>query len=70
MSDLERCIHQLHDEGIHSVLFKEQWEKCMNCTYDPVNNKRCPGYSPTYYPVGSDVYNKNLNLDIPKLSIA
>jgi hypothetical protein len=46
---VERCVHQdVPDTGRH-VLFKEQWDKCKNCTYDPVNNKKCPGYSPKSY---------------------
>jgi hypothetical protein len=48
MSVLERCVHQEHDEGAH-VLFKEQWERCKSCAYDPENNKRCCNYSPTAY---------------------
>jgi hypothetical protein len=65
MLELERCIHQGRDVG-HHALFKEQWERCKNCTYDLENNKRCPGYSPTSY------YNSlfgNFNLkDIQKIS--
>ena len=40
----ERCIHQNElDTGPH-VLFKEQWERCKNCAYDPENNKKCNNY--------------------------
>jgi hypothetical protein len=46
MPELERCVHQGVDTGRH-VLFKEQWENCKTCTYDPENNKKCPNYSPT-----------------------
>lgn len=49
MSTLEeRCVHQGVDNGIH-ILFKEQWERCKNCAYDPENNKKCENYSPTSY---------------------
>jgi len=48
MSALERCVHQIFDEGVH-VLFKEQWEACKKCAYDSENNKKCPNYSPTAY---------------------
>jgi hypothetical protein len=52
MSTIERCVHQISDEGPHA-LFKEQWERCKGCKYDPENNKRCCGYSPIAY------YNSN-----------
>jgi D-arabinose 1-dehydrogenase-like Zn-dependent alcohol dehydrogenase len=58
MSTIERCVHQISDEGKH-VLFQEQWEKCKKCTYDQENNKKCCGYSPiTYY--GAEFENPNL----------
>lgn len=55
MSELERCVHQISDEGVHA-LFKEQWERCKNCAYDPQNNKRCSNYCPTYSPVSYGTY--------------
>lgn len=50
---VERCVHQIFDEGVH-VLFKEQWEACKKCAYDPENNKKCPGYSPTAHYVSNN----------------
>jgi hypothetical protein len=48
MSDLgEVCMHQGVDNGPHA-LFKEKWDRCKNCTYDPENNKKCPDYSKTF----------------------
>jgi hypothetical protein len=47
----ERCMYQNEmDTGPH-VLFKEQWEKCRNCVYDPENNKRCNNYFGIKYSV-------------------
>ena len=57
MPTIERCVHQTCDEGVH-VLFKEQWERCKECSYDPENNKKCPGYSPISYCCSEN----NLNL--------
>ncbi len=69
---LERCVHQGLDTGAH-VLFKEQWERCKNCTYDPENNKKCVGYSPTAYSVSDKkpepVISEPLKLDISTLPI-
>lgn len=61
MSDIERCVHQISDGGNH-LLFKEQWERCKNCAYDPENNKRCPGYSPIVYSVPDKISENNLNV--------
>jgi hypothetical protein len=49
MSLVERCIHQLRDDIVHSVLFKEQLEKCKLCQYNPEENKVCLGYVSTAY---------------------
>jgi hypothetical protein len=64
MSALERCVHQGIDDGPH-ILFKEKWERCKNCAYDPENNKNCPDYSPTAYYVSDN----NSNLISSKLQI-
>lgn len=48
MPTIERCVNQGINAGRH-LLFHEQWERCKNCKYDPENNKKCPGYSPTSY---------------------
>jgi len=63
MSLVERCVHQGLDIGAH-VLFKEQWERCKNCTYDPENNKMCAGYSPTAYnlPDEKNIFESNLKI--------
>jgi len=36
------------DNG-HHALFREKWERCKTCIYDPENNKKCPDYSPGTY---------------------
>lgn len=48
MSLEERCAHQGVDSGPH-VLFKEKWERCKNCAYDPENNKKCSDYAKADY---------------------
>lgn len=40
MSTIERCVHQF---------LNPVWEGCKICAYDPENNKKCAGYSPTGY---------------------
>lgn len=61
MSDIERCVHQISDGGNH-LLFKEQWERCKNCAYDPENNKKCPGYSPRVYSIPENMSEKKLSV--------
>jgi hypothetical protein len=61
MLELERCIHQGVDVG-HHALFKEQWERCKNCAYDPENNKKCPGYSPVVYSIPENIPEFNLSI--------
>jgi hypothetical protein len=51
MSLVERCFHQLADEGLHSVLFKEQWDACKKCEYNPEINKKCDGYYQVTYEI-------------------
>jgi hypothetical protein len=54
---VERCVHQGINTG-HHALFKEKWERCKNCAYDPENNKRCPEYSTTaYFGYGFEISN-------------
>jgi hypothetical protein len=61
MSGIERCLHQISDEGNH-ILFREQWERCKNCAYDPANNKKCPGYSPIVYSLPENIYENKLSI--------
>ncbi|HPD82028.1 MAG TPA: hypothetical protein PK357_02915 [Candidatus Pacearchaeota archaeon] len=61
MSDIERCVHQVSDGGNH-LLFKEQWERCKNCAYDPENNKKCSGYSPIVYSTSENILESKLSV--------
>ena len=63
MSVLERCVHQGLDTGAH-VLFKEKWERCKNCAYDPENNKKCTDYSKSdyYFSDEKPLFESNLNI--------
>jgi hypothetical protein len=55
---VERCIHQIQPPEVH-VLFNEGWNGCNDCTYDSVNNKKCPGYSPTSYYIPDNTLDLN-----------
>lgn len=49
MMALERCVHQVYKQGIMSLpkdMRKEGYGNCKTCTYDPIKNKNCLGYSP------------------------
>jgi hypothetical protein len=63
MSVEERCVHQGIDTGAH-VLFKEKWERCKNCAYDPENNKRCTDYTKVEYYISDEKpkFESNLNV--------
>ena len=48
MMALERCVHQVFKQGIISLpkdMRKEGHGNCATCTYDPLKNKSCKGYS-------------------------
>ena len=54
----ERCIHQF---------LNPVWDRCKTCAYDPENNKKCNGYSPTAYDI--PINNKKLAVPETNLSI-
>lgn len=64
MSLIKRCYHQIVPPGSVNSFFKEQWERCERCEYDPENNEKCPAYSPTTYEIKDPTQNSSASEQI------
>ena len=58
MEERYRCLHQVSDSGVSLPKYFQEMigiGDCKNCTYDPIKNPNCVGYSPVkvfnFFPV-------------------
>ncbi|MCR4327482.1 MAG: hypothetical protein NUV46_02780 [Nanoarchaeota archaeon] len=75
--DVERCLHQVSSPGVTLPKYFLDMigiGNCSICTYDPIENPKCLGYSPVkvfYFKSSNKIFSKNKvkkdNIEIEKI---